>query len=324
MATCALVLLGCSRRGPLHHDSFLAMDAVVGLSLVAPSDAAAQAGFAAARREVERLESILSDYRATSNVTRINRRETRELAPETRLLIKRAQQVCVETDGAFDVTVRPIKRLWGFGTEGAPHVPSPDSIRALLPHIRCDAYEISADGRFVWRDPLAEIDLGGIAQGFVATCVGDTLRALGLRDFLIDVSGDIVCGGRRPDGAPWRIGIQNPRQPDSLLARLDLDVAAVTTSGDYERFFEQDGKRYHHVFDPRTGWPVTGAASVTVCSDDPIAADCYATAVFVMGPERGLAFLESRADLRGVIVTEPSPGRLHLAWSDDLKSRARR
>jgi thiamine biosynthesis lipoprotein len=318
------VFVGCSRRARVHHDSFLAMDAVVSLSLVVPSDAAGQVGVAAVRREMERLESILSDYRPNSNVSRINRRETEDLAPETRLLLERAQHVCRETDGAFDVTVRPIKRLWGFGTGGMPHVPAPDSIRALLPHIRCDAYEITADGRFVWRDSLAEIDLGGIAQGFVAACVADTLRALGRRDFLIDVSGDIVCGGRRPGGAPWRIGIQNPRRPDSLLARLDLDVTAVTTSGAYEQFFEQDGKRYHHVFDPRTGWPATGATSVTVLSSDPIAADCYATAVFVMGPERGLAFLERRPDLRGVIVTEPSPGRLHLAWSDDLESRVRR
>lgn len=310
----------CNRHPEAYRDSFLAMDSTVELTVVAPSTGAAQAGFQAARREVERLEAILSDYRPESNVAQLNRRATDVLAPETRLLLERAQRVCRETDGAFDVTLRPIKHLWGFGTDAGPHVPDSAAVQALLPHIGCDRFEILSDGRFVWHDPEAAIDLGGIAQGFVAGCVAESLRALGLENFLIDVSGDLVAGGHRPDGRRWRLGIQNPRRPDSLLARMELDAVAVTTSGDYEQFFIRDGVRYHHIFDPRTGWPARGVASVTVFSDDPVAADCYATAIFVLGPERGLAFLRERSDLRGAIVTEMQ-GTLHVAWDDEAPNR---
>ena len=130
----------------------------------------------------------------------------------------------------------------------------------------------------------------------------------------------MFASGRRPDGRPWRVGVQHPRRPDSLLARLDLDVAAVTTSGDYEQFFESGGRRYHHIFDPATGWPARPLVSVTVLSDDPVAADCYATAVFVLGPERGLAFLERRTDLRGLLVSESPDGKLSLLWSHGMES----
>jgi FAD:protein FMN transferase len=297
------------------------MDSTVELTVVTAAPESAHRGFGAARREVERLEAILSDYRPESNVTRLNQRTTDELAPETRLLLERAQRVCRETGGAFDVTLRPIKHLWGFGTDAGPHVPDSAAVRALLPHVGCDRFEILTDGRFVWHDAEAAIDLGGIAQGFVASCVADTLRSLGLENFLIDVSGDLVASGHRADGRRWRVGIQNPRRPDSLLARMDLDTVAVTTSGDYEQFFIDHGVRYHHIFDPRTGWPARGVASVTVFSDDPIAADCYATAVFVLGAEKGLAFLRARPDLRGAIVTESAEGALQVVWDGEPGGR---
>jgi thiamine biosynthesis lipoprotein len=293
------------------------MDSVIGLTLASSSADSARAGFDAARREVARLESILSDYRPDSNVGMLNRRATDRLAPETRLLLERAQHVCRETGGLFDVTIRPVKRLWGFGTGGTPHLPDSADVRALLPHLGCDRFELLSDGRFAWRDSVAEIDLGGIAQGFVASCVAETLIALGLHDFLIDVSGDIVAGGHRPGGGRWRIGVQNPRQPDSLLARVDLDVSAVTTSGDYEQFFERDGVRYHHLFDPRTGYPARGAARATGLADDPVAADCYAKVVFVLGPDQGLEFLRARTDLRGAIVSEIPGGGLRLVWDEE-------
>jgi len=177
---------------------------------------------------------------------------------------------------------------------------------------------LSPEGHLRWNDAVAELDLGGIAQGFVCERIADLLQARGIHRFLVDVSGDIVTAGRRADGGPWRIGIQDPRRPDSLLATVVLDARAVTTSGDYEQFFEATGVRYHHIFDPATGWPVRGMQSATVVADDPVAADCYAKVVFVLGPDRGLAFLESRPDLRGVLVSESAPGRRSVQWTHDL------
>jgi thiamine biosynthesis lipoprotein len=294
------------------------MDSMVQTTIVCASADSARAGFAAVRREVARLEAILSDYRSDSNVGQLNRRLTDRLAPETRRLLERAQAVCRECDGAFDVSIRPVKRAWGFGSDLTPRVPEPGEIAAALAHVGCDVFAIGADGRFEWRDPVAEIDLGGIAQGFVAGCVADTLRAMGLSRFLVDISGDLVASGTRAAGGAWRIGIQHPRRPDSLLARLPLDVAAITTSGDYEQYFERDGVRYHHVIDPNTGVPARGAVSVSVLAADPVAADCYTKVVFVLGAERGLAFLNARPDLRGIVVRETTPGVLQVDTSDGL------
>jgi thiamine biosynthesis lipoprotein len=300
------------------------MSSTVEVTVVSDSPRRALAALRAVRAEVERLESILSDFRPESNVGRLNRRDTDVLQPETRLLLERAQQVCRATGGAFDPCLRPIKQLWGFGSGLEMHVPDSSAVREALRHVGCDVYEITPQGRLAWRDPHAEIDLGGIAQGFVAGCAADTLRARGIESFLINISGDITAGGRRPDGTPWRIGIQHPRAPDSLVARLDLDVAAVTTSGDYEQYFVAGGKRYHHIFDPATGRPAdNGIVSVTVLAEDPVAADCWTKVVFVLGPERGMELLRERADLRGLVITENEPGKLQLHWSDGLESVAR-
>jgi thiamine biosynthesis lipoprotein len=314
-----LVAGACARRPAPYQDAFLAMDSSVQLTLAGVPEARARAAAAAARAEVERLESILSDYRPASNVALLNRRATDRPAPETRLLLERAQRVCRASGGAFDVSLRPVKQLWGFGTGLTMHVPDSSAVRAALHHVGCEVYTLMPDGRLVWNDAEAMLDLGGIAQGYVAQCVADTLRGRGVRDFLIDISGDLVAGGERPGGGPWRIGVQHPRRPDSLLARLRLDAAAVTTSGDYEQFFESGGRRYHHVFDPATGRPVdNGVVSVTVLSDDAVDADCYTKVIFVLGPERGLELLEARPDLRGLVVSEPRPGRLEVRWSDGL------
>jgi thiamine biosynthesis lipoprotein len=312
------VAAGCSRHPIAFLDSFLAMDSMVQTTIVCASDDSAQAGFAAVRREVARLESILSDYRSDSNVGQLNRRLTDVLAPETRTLLERAQQVCRESGGVFDVSIRPVKRLWGFGSDLQPRVPEAAEIAAALAHVGCDVYTITPDGRLEWNDPEAEIDLGGIAQGFVAGCVADTLRSMGLHRFLIDISGDLVASGTRAGGGPWRVGIQHPRRPDSLVARLSLDVASITTSGDYEQFFERDGRRYHHLIDPRTGAPARDVVSASVLSADPVAADCYTKVVFVLGRDRGLQFLNARPDLRGIVIGATDGAHLDVRTSDDL------
>lgn len=311
----AVLAAGCAPAPEPYQETFLAMDAAVSLTLVAAADSG-RAAVAAVRAEVERLESILSDYRPESNVSRLNRRETDVLAPETRFLLERAQETCRRTGGAFDSSLRPIKRLWGFGSDLEMHVPDSSAVRAALAHVGCDVYALSPDGRLVWNDAEAEIDLGGIAQGYVAGRMAEILRRHGITRFLIDVSGDILAAGERPGGGPWRVAIQDPRRPDRILAQVRLQDEAITTSGDYEQFFEAGGQRYHHIFDPQTGWPARGTVAVSVRSTDPVAADAYATAVFVLGSERGLALLESRADLAGVVVTESRAGVLAARWSD--------
>ena len=294
------------------------MNSYVELTVVTEADTSFAKAFARVQEEVQRLEAVLSDYNDMSNVGRLNRRETLELAPETRLLLERAQKVCHETGGAFDVSMGPIKRLWGFGDEAVPSIPTATDIHALLEHVGCDVYRIDANGLLHWNDPQARLDLGGIAQGLVAQRTAEILEASGYAHFLINVSGDIVVRGQRPDGGAWRIGVQHPRQADSLVARLSLVMPALTTSGDYEQAFFEKGMRLHHIFDPATGWPASRAASVSVFSTDAIDADCYATAVFVLGPQKGMQFLESKEELEGLITYEERPGQLKVLRSSGL------
>ncbi len=322
MALVCLAMLGTGcDRGPQRYDeAFIAMGAAAEITVLCASELRAQSALAAARREIERLDSLLSDYRPASNVGRLNDRRTQSLAPETRLLLARAQEVCRETGGAFDVSLGPVKRLWGFGDEATPHVPDSLALRALLGHVGCEVYALQPDGTLQWRDDQARIDLGGIAQGFAAACVAETLRARGIAHFLVNLSGDIVVGGERAGGGPWRIGVQHPRRPDTLLVTVPMRWRAVTTSGDYEQSFIESGVRYHHIFDPVTGAPARGTASVSAFADDPIAADCYATALFVLGVERGLAFVRARPHLQALFVTVTPTGELERHASAGLDS----
>lgn len=315
-ASAALAAAACARHAPVFQDSFLAMDSVVEISVAVTTADSARAAFAIARREVERLDAVLSDYRPDSNVGRLNARATDHLEPETRELLERSQVLCRETGGGFDACMRPIKRLWGFGTGGTPHVPDSLAIAAALAHTGCEVYSILPDGRFVWRDSLAQMDFGGIAQGFVGRVVRDSLRAHGFDRVLINISGDVVASGGRRGGKPWRVGIQHPRRPDSLLTAVNLAWSAVTTSGDYEQYFDVNGVHYHHIFDPHTGRPARGLVSVTVFCDDPVLADCMTKAVFTLGPTDGLAWLNERDDLRGMLVQLRPDGGLQVTWSD--------
>ena len=314
--TACLALAGCARES-VHQDTFFAMNSYVEVRAASASETDARRSLQAVRVEVERLEGVLSDYRPESNVSRLNDRQTDVPAPETLRLLVYAQRVCHETGGAFDVSLGPIKHLWGFG--GTPRVPTAAAVDSLIRHVGCDVYAVLRNGRIAWLDDRARIDLGGIAQGLVAERAGEVLQAHGITSYLVDISGDIVTAGRHPSGRAWRIGIQHPRAPDSLLASVALRWRAVTTSGDYETAFFADGVRYHHIFDPTSGWPVRGVASVSVFSDDPIAADCYATALFVMGPERGLRFAAERPDLEAFVVAESSDA-LSVRWSSGLDS----
>jgi len=313
-------IAGCDNSPRSYHESFVAMHSYVELTVVeaAPHDFATV--FQLVRAEVQRLESVLSDFDPESNVGRINRRVTSELAPETRMLLERAQQICHETEGAFDVSMGPLKRLWGFGDDNTPAIPPAPAIEQRLLHVGCDVYRITEEGRLLWNDEQARIDLGGIAQGLVAQRTAEILVENGFMNFLINVSGDIVVRGTRPDGQPWRIGVQNPRYTDSLIARISMRWPATTTSGDYEQYFIDKGRRLHHIFDPKTGWPATGAASVSVFCEDAIEADCYATALFVLGAKKGLQFLEKKAGFEGLFTYEDHEGKLVVLRTSGLQA----
>jgi len=262
----------------------------------------------AAFQEMARIESLTSFHQPQSDVTRLSSTTgTFAAAPEVLEILKQGLKISRASDGAFDMTLGRLKALWGFGSPH-PRRPAPEDIREALQGSGSEALSIE-QGR-VLKHTNARIDLGGIAKGYIIDRAAALLQRAGVRCAAINVGGDLRLIGRR--AVPWRIAIRHPRHSDALLATLVLaEPLAVVTSGDYERFFEQGGVRYHHLFDPVTGMPANRCRSVTVVSPEAALADALATAVFVMGPDAGLALLERYSRTGGLVVD--AAGVVHVS-----------
>lgn len=270
----------------------------------APDSATALSALLAARDEVRRLDSLLSDYRDDSEVSRLARAagsgRWTALSPETADLLRTSLRWAEATDGAFDPTVGPLVTTWGF-RGASPHVPSPPARDSALRLVGWRLIELREGGREARlpRRGMA-LDFGAIGKGFALDRAAATMRRRGADAGMLDLGGNVLVFGRGPgaDGG-WPIGIRDPRRPGRVLGTLVLDSGSVATSGDYERFFEEDGVRYGHILDPRTGRPARGVLQVTVEAPDGTTADALSTALFVTGPVRGRRVLRDAPDARG-------------------------
>lgn len=252
------------------------------------------------------LEQKLSLYLKDSEIARLNAAagvEPVKLSGEVYDLLRRAERYSAETGGLFDVTIAPLTLAWGI-TEPDPRVPSPEEIEAArsLVDYRDIIFDDAAQTAMLAR-PGMSVDLGGIAKGMAAGAMREIAQKHGAQGFL-SVGGNMMVEGRKPDGTDFRIGVRDPRGgQDQFFASVALDGLTMATTGDYERYFEADGVRYHHVLDPFTGYPSTSdLISVTVLSADGTLADCLSTAVFLMGSE-GLAPYLEREDCMVLAVT---------------------
>lgn len=290
---------GCEEPPQAVRHSQLLMGTVVDIVALAPPSQAEPA-IAAAFAEMGRIEKLLSPHIERSDVWRLSHSaQPVSVSAETIWVLNLARRIAELSEGAFDPALGALKQLWGVETE-TPRVPSRDEIRHALRGTGPTALQF--EGRRVTKsDPLVQVDLGGIAKGYALDRAVEVLRQAGIRHASVNGGGDLRLLGNRGE-RPWRIGIQHPRRSGELLATLELADVAVVTSGDYERFFEQDGVRYHHLFDPRTGLPARGCQSVTVVAGEAMLADALATAAFVLGPVRGMALLQQQ-QVEGIIVT---------------------
>lgn len=241
-------------------------------------------------REIKRIEGLFSKYDEASEISRINR-----LAGERELIIAREVFDVIEhslyysklSDGAFDITVAPLMDIWRFD-QSDPFIPDDITIENALEYIGYEKVVMNKENLSVhFLDSRVKIDLGGIVKGYAVDRAKEVLRSGGLSNALINIGGNIYAMGSPPNRRAWQVGIQDPRDRDKLVHKLDLKDGAVSTSGDYEKFFIVNGKRYFHILDPRTGRPVQGAISVTVLADSAEEADALSTAAFVMGIKRG-------------------------------------
>lgn len=227
-------------------------------------------------------------------------------------VVRAALDICQKTDGAFDITVCPLIRLWGFYGE-SPHLPREQQIKDCLKKIGYK-YIVIKDGKIHSVKENISIDLGAIAKGYAVSQAVKVLRKEGVTSALIDAGGDVYALGKK-NNKLWKVGIRSPRGED-LLGYLEVENTAVMGSGDYERFFVKDGRRYHHIFNPKTGYPAEGLSGITVISPDPMMADAWATVLFVIGPERGLDIVEKMPGMEAIMVTTSG----EILYSSGLKN----
>lgn len=267
---------------------------------------AAGAAIEAAFAEIERIEQIMSEWRETSELSQLNAAaggEMRPLSPELFEVLKRSKEIAELTDGAFDPTFYAFGQLWRFDRGARP--PTREQIAEKLTLVGWTMIEL---------DPVAragrlakagmKVGLGAIAKGYAVDRASQVLAARGFVDHIVEGGGDTYVSGTK-GGKTWMVGIQRPDGPGSVAAIPARD-RAVVTSGDYQRYFDYEGVRYAHIFDPRTGWPIPqerSAQSITLTAPNATDADAFATAVAVMGPEAGLRFIEGRPELEAAILT---------------------
>ena len=292
-----LLLTACTADRAAERE-FFAMDTLMRVK-VWGSDEAADA----VQQEVYRLEKLLSVTENSSDVALLNCGGYKRISDETDELLHSALAISERTGGAFDPTVYPLVRLWGF-TEATQRVPSQDELQAALSHVGIE--NVDAQDGFAELKNGAQLDFGGIAKGYAAERCVSILQAAEVEAALLALGGNVQTVGSKPDGTPWAIGIADPAQPEQSLATLRFTGSlALVTSGGYQRYFEKDGVRYHHILDPKTGMPAqSGLASVTVLAQSGTLADALSTALFVMGLDEATEFWRASDDFEAVFITD--------------------
>lgn len=264
---------------------------------------------AAVGSEISRLEGLFSCFQTQSEISQINHSAgigSVRVHYETFEVLAKAVQFSLLNHGLFDVTIAPLVRLW---SESQHTLSQPDHahIQQALPLVNdadliLDCQELTAGLRKTGQ----AIDLGGIGKGFAGVKILDIFAAFNITSAYSNLGGNVVALGTKPDGSAWRIGIQHPRQEDQLIGAVSVVDKSVVTSGDYQRCFtDKDGIRHHHILDPLTGYPSrSGLISVTIVSEDPLAADLLSTAVFIAGLEKGFELLRGYPNTEAIFVNE--------------------
>lgn len=255
----------------------------------------------------EYYEQLLSPTIEESDVSAVNRSggEPTEVSEETAELIRTGLEYGEISDGMFDITIASVSSLWNFTDNKTKTLPDPAALAEAVRHV--DYRKVKVDGNTVTlTDPDAKIDLGGIAKGYIADRLKDYLKSMGIEHALINLGGNMLSLGGRPDGTPFRIGLQKPfASTGTAITSLQVTDQSVVTSGNYERYFRKDGKIYHHILDPRTGYPIqNNLYQVTIISDSSVDGDALSTTCYALGLEKGMKLIESMDGVEAVFVTD--------------------
>ncbi len=307
-----LTLLSCTQPADslhIYEQEKVLMGTVMKIKAVAEGDEEekTQEAFDAAFREIAGLESELSEWQPASPVSAVNREAGIQsvAVPEAVVTVtEKALEIARITDGAFDVTFKPIGRLWNVKERTSP--PPLDSIKTVLNLVDYSQIELDTLHKTLFlKKPGMEIGFGGIAKGYAAYHAGKVLEKYGINNYIINAGGDLYVKGKKGE-QHWTSGIQNPdkEQQKPLLAFSVIKTCGIATSGSYESYFIHEGKRYHHIIDLKTGYPARRTKSVTVFSEDPAKADAYATAFFILEHDKALRIVEQDPSLAFILIDD--------------------
>ncbi|WP_460156175.1 FAD:protein FMN transferase [Pseudomonas sp. S2_H10] len=312
-----LVVLICLLSGCGHGDSMESfsgptMGSTYSIKYVRRSGLPAQADV---RVEVEKIladiDRQMSTYRSDSDIERFNALPaSRCQAMPTSILelIRVGEQLSVQSDGSYDLTVEPLLNLWGFGPQArGEKVPTAEALAEARQRVGHEHLRIVGDQ--LCKDATVEVDFNSIAAGYAVDTIAAKLEAMGIHDYLAEATGELKASGHKADGSPWRIALEEPRDDRQVAERvIAVDGFGLSTSGDYRNFFEQDGQRFSHTFDARSGAPVSHKlASVTVIHPSALMADGLSTLLLILGPERGWDYAEKH-DIGAFFVIRADTG----------------
>ena len=303
-----------------YSESSILMGSSFEITVVAEDEDFAKESLAIAKKEIIRIENLISSWDQKSETSRININAgiaAVEVSKELFDLIFRAQQISKLSSGAFDLTFAAIDKLWNFdGRES--EMPNPDTLKASVFNIGYQLIELDEESLTVFLPKKGmKIGFGAIGKGYAADRAKQLLVERGVLGGIINASGDMNTWGTKPDGSSWTIGIVNPMNNKKVFSWFSLEHNAVVTSGDYEKFTQINGRRYSHIIDPRTGIPSQGIVSCTIFASKAELADAIATAVFVMGVESGLFLIDQLPDIEAILIDES--GIIHRSKNIEIE-----
>jgi len=280
------LILSCSPKEDAYKRSTISMETTVEIQIITQNIRRADSAIDAAFAEIQRLNDKYTVYDSNSYLSKINKSDFFPLDDETYYLFKKCEYYNIISKGAFDPAIGNIIKALGFESSQPELIPE-DSVLAYLSKNNWKLIQLTSDHKII--KPLnLRINLGAIAKGYAVDKMFDIVKSYGFEQFLINAGGEIKCCGKE-----WKIGIQHPRQKDRIIGEIRVKDNSIATSGDYERYRIQNGKRINHIFNPITGKVADQCQSVTIISDNTLQADALATAVFVLGPIEGLKLIES-------------------------------
>lgn len=308
LALTVLILMGCSSEKQLNYisDSNMKFGTVINIKLYDYNDSSF---FEKVWAEMDRMENLYSTNIATSDVSKFNAHQSTEplsVSPEIIEMVTIAQTYSELSNGQFDITIEPLVKAWDILAEN-PRVPDAALIEESQLHINYKNLIVDkANHTLAKKDPMLKIDLGAIAKGYAADQLAKLIKANGIQRAILNLGGNIFAVGSKGDDTPWSIGIQDPYEPTGesfgLIKTSDM---SIVTSGSYERYFEQDGKRYHHILNPETGYPSDNElVAVTIISKESVVGDCLSTSAFSLGLEAGMSLIENQKGISAIFVTK--------------------